>query len=75
MKEEQTATRAANLEQENVQLRNEVASLKSELTKLRILVLANPTGNNANGINDVNGGIVKPRPLSLLHDEPSSSSD
>jgi hypothetical protein len=63
MKEGQTANRAANLEQENATLRSEVASLKSEVAKMRLLMLTHPTN-----------GIVKPQPLSIVH-EPSSSSD
>jgi bZIP factor len=64
MKEEQTANRAVTLEHENAKLRTEISSLKSEITKLRVLILANPTS-----------GIVKPQPISIAHNEASSSSD
>ena len=44
-KEDEIAVRAAFLEQENVRLRIEVASLRTETTKLRALLY----GNNSNG--------------------------
>ncbi|KAE9554391.1 hypothetical protein FO519_002383 [Halicephalobus sp. NKZ332] len=48
MKEEQTATKASFLEQENIQLRTQLELLKSEIAKLQMLLISKTTNGFQN---------------------------
>jgi len=51
-KEEETATRAAFLEQENAQLKTQISLLKSEIAKLHTLLVNGSAAEDANNVVD-----------------------